>query len=190
MPAEPTPTSEAPTPEPPTPELPTPEPPTPVPTPAPTSPPATATPAPPSPTPVPQPSPTLRSLTVPELRGKSLDDALVALRTAGFTTTVRGVNVNANRDVVADQSPAAGAALPFGGTVTVLVGTGQTPIPDVSNMPREQAVRTLEANSVRVTVRQRRDQRVPEGVAIETRPADGTLQPRNSEVDLVVSSGR
>jgi PASTA domain len=198
-PAPSTPTAEPPTPEPPTPEpSPSPEPPTPTPelptpTPVPPTPtpvPPTPSPVPPSPTPAPQPTATLRSIVVPQLRGKTLDDAQIALRTAGFTATVRGVNANIDRNVVADQSPEVGAVLPFGGTVTLLVGTGSTPIPDVANMPREQAVRTLQNNSFRVVVRQRRDQRIPEGAAIDTRPEGGTVAPRNAEVDLFISTGR
>jgi serine/threonine-protein kinase len=112
------------------------------------------------------------------------------LKTAGLTTTVRGINANADKDVVADQSPDAGTTLPPSGTVTILVGTGATALPDVSNTPRDQAVKALQSNSFRVTVRQRRDQRVPEGVAIETRPPFGSIIPRGTEVELTISSGR
>jgi beta-lactam-binding protein with PASTA domain len=141
---------------------------------------------PPTPSPRPQPSPTTRSISVPQLRGKTLPAAQKALEADGLTSTVRGVNVNIDKDVVADQQPDAGASLPPGGTVTILVGTGSTAIPDVANQPREQAAKTLQDNSFRVTVRQRRDSR-PEGVAIETRPPAGTVAPRNSVVELTVS---
>jgi serine/threonine-protein kinase len=156
--------------------------PTPSPRPSPTSPPPTPTPAP--------PPPTLRAIAIPQLRGKTLEEAQLVLKTAGLTTTVRGINANADKDVVADQSPDAGTTLPPGGTVTILVGTGATALPDVSNTPRDQAVKALQSNSFRVTVRQRRDQRVPEGVAIETRPPFGSIIPRGTEVELTVSSGR
>jgi serine/threonine-protein kinase len=156
--------------------------PTPSPRPSPTSPPPTPTPAP--------PTPTLRAIAIPQLRGKTLEEAQLVLKTAGLTTTVRGINANADKDMVADQSPDAGTTLPPGGTVTILVGTGATALPDVSNTPRDQAVKALQSNSFRVTVRQRRDQRVPEGVAIETRPPFGSIIPRGTEVELTVSSGR
>jgi eukaryotic-like serine/threonine-protein kinase len=125
-----------------------------------------------------------------QLRGKTLDDARAALQAAGLTATVRGVNANVDKNVVADQSPDTGAALPPGGTVTISVGTGSTAIPDVANMPRDQALKTLQNNSFHVTVRDRRDPRVPAGAAIGTAPGAGTVLPRNSELELSISAGR
>ena len=76
----------------------------------------------------------------PQLRGKTLDDAQVVLKSEGLGAIVRGVNANVDKNVVVDQMPDVGASLPPGGTVTILVGTGSTAIPDVSNMPRDQAI--------------------------------------------------
>jgi serine/threonine-protein kinase len=160
------------------------------PEPSPTPVPPTPSPVPPSPTPLPQPSPTPRSIAVPQLRGKSLNDASGILQAAGLTLTVRGVNVNVDKNVVADQSPDTGTPLPPGGTVTIMVGTGSVPIPEVANMPRDQAVKTLQNNSFRVTIRERRDQRAPAGSAIGTVPVAGSVLPRSSEVELSISAGR
>ena len=137
-----------------------------------------------------QPSPTPRTIPVPQLRGKTLDAAQVALQSDGLTVTVRGVNTNVDRNVVFDQSPDAGTLLPAGGTVMIVVGTGSTAIPDVSNMPRAQAVTLLQNNSFRVVEQSRRDPRVPAGIAIDTRPAAGTVAPRGSQVQLDISAGR
>jgi outer membrane biosynthesis protein TonB len=165
---------------------------TPQPTPSPSPVPATATPPRPTsaPTPAPAPAASPASRAVPQLRGKQLDQAQAALQAAGLTATVRGVNANADKDVVVDQQPDVGTTLPPGGTVTIMVGTGSTPIPDVANMPADQAMRTLQNNSFHVTPRQRRDQRIPPGMAIETQPSAGAVVPRNSEVLLFISSGR
>jgi serine/threonine-protein kinase len=92
--------------------------------------------------------------------------------------------------VVVGTDPEAGAALPPGGTVSVMVGTGSTPIPNVANMSSDQAVRALQNSSFHVTVRQQRSPTVPAGAAIETSPAAGTVLTRNAEVILSVSSGR
>jgi beta-lactam-binding protein with PASTA domain len=124
------------------------------------------------------------------LRGKTLDDALLAVRSAGLTATVRGANVNADKNVVADQMPDAGGAVSPGTTVTIVVGTGSTTIPDVGDTPREQAIKTLQSNSFHVIVRERRDPRTPAGNAIDTRPAANTVVPRNSDVELTISLGR
>jgi serine/threonine-protein kinase len=150
----------------------------------------TPSPPPPTPTPPPQPSPAPVTVALPSLVGMTLDQAQAALKNAGLTLTVRGVNVNANKDVVVETDPDAGTRLPPGATVTVMVGTGSTAVPNVANMASDQAIRALQNSSFHVTIRQRRDQNIPAGVAIETSPAAGTVLTRNSEVILTVSSGR
>jgi serine/threonine-protein kinase len=161
----------------------TPVPPTPTPPPpTPTAVPPTATPAPPTPSP--------RLIAVPQLRGKSLEQAQAALAQAGLTVTVRGVNANVEKNVVADQSPDAGASLAPGGTVTLSVGTGSTSVPEVAGQSRDQASRTLQSNSFRTVLRDQRDPRVPAGAAIGTKPPAGTVLPRGSEVELDISQGR
>jgi tRNA A-37 threonylcarbamoyl transferase component Bud32 len=160
----------------------TPEPsPTPVPTPVPSS-----------PTPQPQPTATAapKVIPVPQLRGKTLDQAQVALQADGLTATVIGAPANVEKNVVFDQSPDVGATLPSGGTVTIRVGSGSTAIPNVANAPREQAIASLQNNSFRVTTRDRRDPRIPGGVAIGTTPGAGTVAPRGSAVTLDISAGR
>jgi serine/threonine-protein kinase len=144
---------------------------------------------PPSPTPPPQPTATPRTVAVPQLRGKPLDQAQASLGSAGLTVTVKGVNANVEKNIVADQQPDVGTALAPGSTVTLMVGSGSTAVPDVSNLPRDQAAKTLQSNSFRVVVRQRSDQR-PSGVAIGTLPPAGSIQPRGSEIELDVSRGR
>jgi serine/threonine-protein kinase len=127
---------------------------------------------------------------VPQLRGKTLDQAQSAVTSAGLSIVVKGVNANVDKNVVVDQTPDVGASLPSGGTITIQVGTGSTVIPDVSNMPRDQAIRTLQSNSFQVNVRDRRDPRIPAGVAIATNPAAGSVVPRKSEIQLDVSAAR
>jgi eukaryotic-like serine/threonine-protein kinase len=171
-------------------------PPTATPQPSDTPVPPTATPAPPTPTAVPPsptpapPTPAPRTIAVPQLRGKTLDQAQAMLSQMGLTVTVRGVNVNVDKNVVADQSPDVGAALPPGGTVALSVGTGSTTIPEVLNLPRDQAVRTLQNNSFRPILRDQRDPRIPAGSAAGTKPPAGTVLARGSDVELDISSGR
>jgi hypothetical protein len=135
-------------------------------------------------------SPTARLVPVTQLLGKTLAQAQAALKADGLTATVRGVNANVDKDVVAGQQPAAGTSLPPGGTVTILVGTGATTVPDVAGQPRDQATRLLQQNSFHVVSRQRRDDRVPEGIALETRPEAGTVATRETQIELWISTGR
>jgi serine/threonine-protein kinase len=120
----------------------------------------------------------------------TLDQAQAALKAAGLTVTVRGVNANVNKDVVVDTDPDPGTQLPPGGTVSVVVGTGSTAVPNVSSLPRDEAVRALQNSSFHVTVRQRRDPTIAMDMAIETSPSAGTVVTRNAEITLFVSSGR
>jgi eukaryotic-like serine/threonine-protein kinase len=163
---------------------------TPEPTPSPVPPTPTPSPVPPSPTPAPQPTPAPRVSPVPQLRGKTLDDAQAALKAAGFTSTVVGVNENVDKNLVVRQTPDAGAPLPPGATVTIIVGTGSTAIPAVTNLPRDQAATLLQNNSFKVNLTTRRDPRIPAGIAIATNPPAGMVLPRGSPVELAISSGR
>ena len=126
---------------------------------------------------------------MPLLRGKPLDQAQLALAQAGLTVTVRGVNANADKNVVVDQSPTAGATLQPGATVALQVGTGSTAIPDVSGQPRDMALQTLQDNSFRIRERSQRDARIPAGAAVGTNPPAGAVVPRNAEVELDLSTG-
>jgi serine/threonine-protein kinase len=127
---------------------------------------------------------------VPQLRGKTLEQAQAALAAAGLTVTVRGVNANVDRNVVSDQSPDVGSNLPPGGTINIQVGTGSTVIPDVLNLPRDQAVRVLQNSSFHAIPRDVRDPRIPAGLAVGTKPVAGSVQPRNTDLELDVSAGR
>ena len=59
--------------------------------------------------------------------------------------------------------------------MTLLVGTGCDGGPRRGNLPRDQALKTLQNNSFHVTVRERRDPRIPAGLAIETVPPAGAV---------------
>jgi serine/threonine-protein kinase len=120
----------------------------------------------------------------------TLNDALSAIQTAGLTVTVRGVNVDGELNTVIDQNPAAGASVPPGTTISLSVATGNVPVPNVVGMPREQAQRVLQEQSFRLAPSTiRRDPRLPQGAVIETRPGAGSVVPRGTAVELVISTG-
>jgi serine/threonine-protein kinase len=174
-----------------------------------TSPPATPTPAPAEPTPVPPtatpppappptatplpapaPTATLRAVSVPNLRGRSLPEAISAANAAGLTVTVRGVNQFGEPNIVLDQSLAAGSAVAPGTTISLSVPTGNVAVPNVAGQSADQAARALGEQGFRVgATRSRREPRVPAGVVVETQPAAGTIVPRGTPVELVLSAG-
>jgi hypothetical protein len=160
------------------------------------SPSATATPRPPSPTatprpPSPSPTPTAAPATLPNVVGRSLDQAQTALLSTGVTVTVQRVNVNAAANDVVAQSPDAGAPLKPGSVVTLQVATGQVAVPDVEGKSQADAQGLLNQAGFRVpTIRQVKDARVADGKAIRTDPEAGRVLPRGADVDLYVSAGR
>jgi eukaryotic-like serine/threonine-protein kinase len=159
-------------------------------TPTPVPPTATPTPGPPTPPPPPPATPTPRGVTVPNLRGRTLPEAISAANAAGLTVTVRGVNVNGEPNVVVDQSLAAGTPVAAGTTVSLSVPTGNVPVPNVVGQPTDQAVRALAEQGFRIgATRTRRDPRAPAGITIDTQPAPGTIVPRGTAVELVISAG-
>jgi serine/threonine-protein kinase len=122
--------------------------------------------------------------------GRSQDAALAALTQAGLTATVRGVNANAERGTVVEQSPAAGESMARGGTVAISVGSGQVVVPNVEGQREADAIRRLTDAGLRIdSVRQRDNDDVPRGMVIQTDPEKGRVVPRGSQVDLVVSTG-
>jgi serine/threonine-protein kinase len=127
---------------------------------------------------------------VPNLRGRALPDAISAANAAGLTVTVRGVNQNGEPNVVLDQSLAPGSSAAPGATVNLSVPTGNVAIPNVAGQSADQAARALTDQGFRLgATRSRRDPRLPAGAAAETQPAAGTIVPRGSAVDLVISAG-
>jgi eukaryotic-like serine/threonine-protein kinase len=133
-------------------------------------------------------TPTPRTVTVPQLQGRPLRDAQAALEAAGLRVTVRGDNVNVDQNVVFDQAPASGVAVAPASIVSIVVGTGNTAIPDVAGRNREQATRLLQDNSFRVQVRELRDNRFPDGVAVQTNPPAGTPWERRAQVELFINN--
>ena len=73
--------------------------------------------------------------------------------------------------------------------LTVSDGPGTASMPAVEGQTSAEARRRLEDAGFKVTVRQRASTRVKKGIAIETRPGEGTPVERGSTVILYVSTG-
>lgn len=158
---------------------------------SPTPRPATATPVPPATaTPRPAATPTPNRPAVPNVTGRTLDDAFAALRAVGLVGNVRGVNVNAEKDTVVAQTPEAGGQAAPGSTVVLSVATGQVVVPDVIGRPEAEATRALTQAGLRVgRVSPVPDARVPVGAVVRSSPVADSVVARGSAVDLVVSAG-
>jgi beta-lactam-binding protein with PASTA domain/predicted Ser/Thr protein kinase len=108
-------------------------------------------------------------LPVPDVSGRSEDDARIALERAGFTVAVKQQE-DAKEDpgTVLSQKPAAGRAA-RGSTITITVATEpkKVAVPDVVGRSQNNATKTLSGRGFEVGV---------EEVAVDTPSEDGLVQ--------------
>ncbi len=130
---------------------------------------------------------------VPELKGRTLAEAIGLLSEAGITAykfeTVSSAEVK--KDEVIDVVPAAGTSISKEDTVVITVSSGERDlsIPDVRNIEKDSAVSTLQGMKFAVTVQTKFSDDIAEGRVIETLPAGGTPVKEGSTITVVVSSG-
>ena len=82
---------------------------------------------------------------VPDVRGKSLEEAASLLEKQGITllTLPERVLSNLPWDTVIDQTPAPGGTLPAGGILQVSLSGGSVTLPELSGKSREEAIDQL-----------------------------------------------
>jgi serine/threonine-protein kinase len=130
---------------------------------------------------------------VPDVTTVDLTQARQTLTDEGFavkTELVANATVPVNQ--VISQSPAGGSRAKKGSTITLQVskGSGQIPVPDVTDTTVADATNTLKQAGLKVgTVTPEPSDTVPANTVIRTDPPVGTPVGRNFAVKLVVSSG-
>jgi serine/threonine-protein kinase len=132
------------------------------------------------------------AVVVPDVEGRSVDEARRILEEAGFAVdTTEEANDEADPGTVTDQDPPAGAEASKGSTVRLTVSSGkeQVPVPNVVDKDRVEAANELGNAGFRVTSQQEESETVDEGKVIRTSPAAGARLERGSTVTMVVSSG-
>jgi serine/threonine-protein kinase len=129
---------------------------------------------------------------VPSVVGSDEATAQSVLQRAGFSVDTVTKTSTSPKGRVIGQSPEGNAKADEGSTVTITVsdGPGTKLIPAVEGLTGAQAKRRLEAAGFRVRVRERADDTVPRGDAIETQPEAGTTIEVGATVTLYVSSGK
>ncbi|GEB52303.1 Stk1 family PASTA domain-containing Ser/Thr kinase [Streptomyces cacaoi] len=125
-----------------------------------------------------------RPIDVPDVVGDDEDEAADELRDAGLKVKVAPERVHSEEDkgTIARQSPAEGAQLAKGGTVTLTVSKGpeMVEVPDVEDSGEDEAREKLERAGFEVTVR-----RVFFGDTVFNQsPDSGKKAPRGSEVTI------
>ena len=133
----------------------------------------------------------LRTVTkdVPNVVGRSIDDARGALQNAGFSVTVgEPVDAELGGDRVAAQNPSGSA--PLGSTITLSPGNGQgATVPDVSGNPVSSARAALLAagfGTVSIGGCEKDASAPAEGRVTGTNPAAGTSTNKSTAVSLSI----
>ena len=134
-------------------------------------------------------------IAVPDVTGKTSDEATRILDDRGFEVAIKAVPSAAPRNQVVEQDPIAtnlsGDKAEEGSTVTLSVSSGPAivAIPDVAGLTEEEARKRLENAGFQVTVQQPFSKTVPRGQAIGTEPAAGTQFSTGQPVTLLISRG-
>ncbi|MFR1472279.1 MAG: Stk1 family PASTA domain-containing Ser/Thr kinase [Actinomyces urogenitalis] len=130
---------------------------------------------------------------VPDVSGKTQDEAKQALEEAGLkvgnvTTEDSGT---VDKDNVIRTDPVAGTSVSRGETIDLVLSTGQTAVPDgLVGLTQEQARSAVQEAGLAVgNVTQEESTDYAAGQVIRTDPGTGVSVQRGSEVALVVSSG-
>jgi serine/threonine-protein kinase len=129
---------------------------------------------------------------VPRVVGDTREVAERKLRDVGLRVDVKEEQNDANTPgQVLTQNPTPGARVDKNSTVrlTVAAAPGDVTVPNVVNRKIEDARDELEGAGLQVAVTPRPDERVARDVVISQSPPGNAKAPRNSTVNLVVSSG-
>ncbi|WP_026405745.1 Stk1 family PASTA domain-containing Ser/Thr kinase [Actinomadura rifamycini] len=134
------------------------------------------------------PSKGLTPRAVPDVEGKTLDEAKKILADDGFrvggTSTRESQTVPKDRVVGTD--PAAGKELSPDEPVAVVLSGGMS-MPDLVGSNGETAANRLRSLGLKVTVREKRVEGKAPGTVVEQTPGEGTGVSRGDEVVLVVN---
>jgi beta-lactam-binding protein with PASTA domain/predicted Ser/Thr protein kinase len=126
---------------------------------------------------------------VPDVKGLDSDEARSRIQNAGLQTDVTQQESDQPQGTVLSQTPAAGTTVRKGDTVSLTVAkpTTQTPVPDVTNQPINDAIDAL-AQAGLIPDQQQRAVSDPaqDGIVIKQRPKAGTKRKKGSKVTLIV----
>jgi serine/threonine protein kinase len=125
---------------------------------------------------------------VPDLIGLSQDEAtrqLQGMQLQVATTTVDDLSHPVGS--VSGTSPATGASVPTGSTVTLQIVSGFTTVPNLVNQPEGTATRTLTGLGLTPQVTRRAVPDRPADVVLEQSPTPGQRIARGGRVTLVIT---
>ena len=139
-------------------------------------------------------NPTKALVPVPNVAGRSIEEARLLLGESGFQFTEETELSDVPKGLVIRTDPAGDARVPQETVITVFVSGGPNQVsipPTVINDEVEVARSLLESAEygLNVEIQEQVDPIIPAGVVISTNPPPNTLVDKGSTVTLIVSSG-
>jgi eukaryotic-like serine/threonine-protein kinase len=129
---------------------------------------------------------------VPDVHGKSLQEARGILQGKGFVVDTTTIGVNAPKvdaGFVVGTIPPAGSSEPQGTVIQIQVATGNVVVPDVKGLSCDQATAKMKQKTLVATCQDQPNDQQPQGQAFDSNPAAGAIAPQNSSVTVLISSG-
>lgn len=136
-----------------------------------------------------------KMVAVPDVTGKSRQDAVNELQQAGLKVAVSDEpSPDIPRGQVIGTNPVAGSELAPGALITLSVSSGRelTDVPDVTNLSAQDAAKVLEEAGLELNpdVRHEHSDDVPADIILSQYPAAGSQLSKGSQVTITVSTGR
>lgn len=134
------------------------------------------------------------NIEVPDLTGKSLEEAVKVLENNGLVKgKVTYEESDEAEDTVITQSPSEGEIVDGGTKISLMLSKGQSTkmleVPDLSGMTEKEAEAALEGIGLRPGRVSERDADAPEGVVVEQSREAGSEVEESTRVNIVVSTG-
>ncbi|MDX6490190.1 MAG: eukaryotic-like serine/threonine-protein kinase, partial [Gaiellaceae bacterium] len=128
--------------------------------------------------------------TVPKVVGIRYQSAVLQLKEAKLTSKLVRRAATKPRGIVIGQKPQAGATVPQGTPVTLVVSNGPPGVkmPDVVGLAAADAAKALQARNLRVTLKQVASQEAP-GTVVGQEPTAGKRAKPGAQVVLQVAKG-
>jgi serine/threonine-protein kinase len=128
---------------------------------------------------------------VPDVRGRSVTDAVTALAQLGLNPKITRVYSGAQVDTVTGQNPAPGDRVLKGSDIRVNVSRGAKPVsvPDVTGEPYANAESALRGQGFVVARVDVQSDQAAQGVVVAEDPPPGQQVPKGSKITLSVSKG-
>ncbi|MBI5231656.1 MAG: Stk1 family PASTA domain-containing Ser/Thr kinase [Coriobacteriales bacterium] len=134
------------------------------------------------------------SISVPNLRGKTVAQAADALKAEGLAigTTRSQFDANVEAGRVLEQDPTPGTQVESGAKVNLVISRGveKVEVPDVVGKTDSEAAQILQDAGFALTLPKREFSGKPEGTVLSQDPEGGSSQPKGSSITLTVSKGQ